>query len=572
MLHRLNIFSNVIKGSLLVLVAGLGYNQLIRGPEYFRLSEKNRIRLIPIVAPRGIIYDRNNEPIATNRLAFDVVVIPQELKEKDIVFSRLSRLTHIEKSEIERIFKKDYLAPFAPVVLKRNIDRKLAFQIEEAKLELPGIFTQARTERYYHYPESASHITGYLGEINKRELESLKSYGYKIRDLIGRAGIERLYDTHLKGDDGGMQLEIDNKGRLARVLGQKEPVRGSDIHLTIDAKLQDYIYEAMGALRGACVVMDVTSGEVLALVSKPGFNPAIFLNPDNRNKILQLLSSKRKPFLDRTIRGLYQPASVFKLVVAIAALENKKISPYTEFSCSGTLKKGNAEFECWKKEGHGSLDLRGAIINSCNVYFYRIGGLVGADLISKYAVEFGFGRPTGIGLAGEARGIVPTRMWKLLTKAENWYEGETLSFAIGHGYMLASPIQVARFIAAIANSGALIQPRIIREEEKKPSGIVQKLNISVETLKVIKEAMLDVVEKEYGTGHNAKTKDLYIAGKTGTTQQLIGEPHAWFAGFAPFYNPRYCLVVFLEHGGSGGGQASLIASGIFRKMRELKIL
>lgn len=555
----------------MILVAGLGYNQLIKGPEYFRLSEKNRIRLIPIVAPRGIIYDRNNEPIATNRLVFDVVVIPQELKDKEVTFSRLSKLIHMEKSEIEKIFKKDYLVPFAPVVIKRNIDRKLAFQIEEAKLELPGIFTQARTERYYPYPEATSHIIGYLGEINKRELESLKSYGYKIKDLIGRSGIERLYDTHLKGDDGGMQLEIDNKGRLVRVLGQKEPVSGNNIRLTIDARLQDYINEAMGAFRGACVVIDVNNGEVLALVSKPGFNPHIFLNPDNRNKISQLLSSKRKPFLNMAVRGLYQPASVFKLVVAIAALENKKISPYTKFSCSGVFRKGNVEFECWKKVGHGSLDLRGAIINSCNVYFYRLGGLVGVDLISKYAAEFGFGRPTGIGLTGEARGIVPTRMWKLITKAENWYEGDTLSFAIGHGYMLASPIQVARFVAAIANSGTLIQPQIIKEEEKSPKSF-QKINVSNETLRVIREAMLDVVEKEYGTGYNAKTNGLYIAGKTGTTQQLVGEPHAWFAGFAPFNNPKYCLVVFLEHGGSGGGQASLIASGIFKKMQELKIL
>ncbi|MBM3253491.1 MAG: penicillin-binding protein 2 [Candidatus Omnitrophica bacterium] len=574
MLHRLGIFNNLIRGSFLLLVFGLGYTQIIKGPEYFRLSEQNRIRLIPIIAPRGIIYDRNGQPIVSNKLAFDIVIIPQELKDKETTFIGLSKLIEIDKEEIENIFKKNYLAPFAPVIIKRNLDRRLVSQIEENKLGLPGVFVQTRAERYYHYPESTSHIIGYLGEINKKELEYLKTYGYKIKDLIGRAGIERLYDTFLRGDDGGMQLEVDNRGRLVEVLGQKEPFRGNDIQLTIDIKLQDYIFNIMESFQGACVVMDVNNGEVLALVSKPSFNPTIFLNSVNKNKIRQLLTSKKRPFLNRAVSGLYQPASVFKLVVAIAALENKKISPYTEFTCSGVYKKGNAEFECWKKEGHGNLDLRGAIANSCNVYFYKLGSLIGADLISRYALEFGFGRPTGIRLVPEAKGLVPTRMWKLLTKGENWYEGETLSFAIGHGYLLSSPLQVTRFISAIANGGKLVQPQLIRnrDENENLQKVALNLNISNETMKIIKEAMLEVVERDYGTGHNAKLNSLDIAGKTGTTQQFIGKPHAWFTGFAPFGSPKFSVVVFLEHGGSGGADASIIASKIFQKMQELKFL
>jgi penicillin-binding protein 2 len=574
MSKRLRIFKNLIGGSFLALALGLSYTQIIKGPEYFRLSEKNRTRLIPIIAPRGTIYDRNGEEIASNKLIFDIVIIPQELRDKAEVFSRLSGLIGTGKDEIERIFKNNYYAPFAPVTIRENVDKSIAFQIEENKLDIPGVFILTRAERYYNHPESTCHIIGYLGEINRKELEQFKEYGYKIKDLIGRTGIEKLFDAYLRGDDGGMQLEVDNRGRLVSVLGQKEPLKGNDITLTIDARLQDSIFDEMGSSRGACVVMDVTSGEVIALVSQPSFNPGIFLNSGNRGKITQLLKSSRRPFLNRAITGLYQPASVFKIVVAIAALESKKVSPNTSVTCSGSYKKGNLDFDCWKKEGHGTLNLRSAIANSCNVYFYRLGGILGVDLIARYATEFGFGRSTGIKLYGEAKGLVPTRMWKLLTKGDRWYEGETLSFAVGHSYLLATPIQLARFISGVANEGILIRPQIVKstDEKEKSSVSFERLSISKETLKIVKEAMLDVVENEHGTGHNASVVGLEIAGKTGTTQQLVGESHAWFCGFAPFKSPRYAVVVFLEHGGSGGAMASIIAANIFKKMQELKLL
>ncbi len=571
MQKRINLFRGLIGGSFVILAIGLGHTQLIKGPEYFRLSEQNRIRLIPMSAPRGIIYDRNGFPIASNRLVFDIVIIPQELKDKNASISNLSRLINMSKDEIDETFKKNYFAPFAPVVVKKDVDKRIAFQVEENKLLLPGIFIQTRPKRNYNYPESTSHLIGYLGEINREELKYLKVYGYKIKDLIGRSGIERALDSELRGESGGMQIEVDNRGKFAAILGQKEPLKGKDLSLTIDARLQDFAYEQMGDFSGACIVMDVNTGEILTLISKPGFDPESFQRPGNRSEVSRILRSKRKPLFNRAVLGLYQPASVFKVVVAVAALESKKINSYTTFTCQGRFRKGNMTFDCWKPEGHSSLDLVGAIANSCNVYFYNLAEMVGPDLIAKYATKFGFGKATQIELIGETAGLVPTKMWKLLTKGERWYRGETLNLAIGHGYLLATPIQVARFISMVANGGSLIQPYLVKKDSSKPQGS-QSLKIADSTMSMIKKALSDVVDKEYGTGRNARVEGLIVSGKTGTAEQNKGRSHSWFVGFAPYRKPQYSVLVFLEHGGSGGGQASTIASKIFKRMKEMELL
>jgi penicillin-binding protein 2 len=434
------------------------------------------------------------------------------------------------------------------------VSRTQAILIEESKLDMPGVMVKEIVVRNYPYKEALSHVIGYLGEIGTLELEFLKGYGYAAKDLIGKDGIERLMDGVLRGRNGGMQIQIDNRGCQVKVLSSKIATKGKDIYLTIDSDLQNFIWKMMENKRGAIIFMNPNNGEILSMVSSPSYDP--------NDSVAKVLFDEGSPLLNRAIMCQYPPGSVFKIIIALLGLESERLQPLTTFFCRGRLRVGRDEFYCWKEDGHGLMNLEDAIIHSCNNYFQNTGLLLGADRICEYAMHFGFGKKTCIELFGEIEGFVPSRMWKKAEMKEPWYAGDTANLSIGQGYLLATPLQVACMIASVANGGENVEPHLLKGvnniEIKGHKNV--KLRIKKENLDVVRKAMEGVVEEPDGTGFRAWSELVSISAKTGTAQVGGGlRPHAWFGGFAPSENPEVCFVVFLEHGGSGGDIAALVA-------------
>lgn len=567
---RDRIYSTIVSILFLFILCGIFYLQILRWPLYHNLSQKNHIRLIPFHGLRGTIYDRNGLPIVENRLSFDVMIIPQEVEEADRTYGRLSKVLGIPQGKIESMVRKGYYALFAPITIASDINKDTAFTLEEMKQELPGVLVQSRALRWYVYGERTSHVIGYLSLINSEELERLRDCGYSMSDLVGRSGVERLYDGYLRGKDGGMQVEVDASGRLVKVLGNKNPTKGRDITLTLDAKLQAYVADCLAGYRGAVVVMDPNNGDVLAFASSPMFDSNIFTDPNENDIAVGLVRAGSRPLLNRAINGQYPPGSTFKLVVAAAALETKKITPHTTFVCTGKYMVGNAEFNCWKEGGHGPQDLDQAIAHSCNIYFYNTGRRLGPDIIAEYAQKFGLGKPTGIDLVGESSGLVPSPAWKRSKKNESWYEGETVNFAIGQGYLLVTPLQMLEVVSVFANEGGLPRPHLIKKigdsEVSVPNP--KPVNVSKKTLDMIRSAMRRVVDSDEGTGQRARVEGVAVAAKTGTAQNPQGEPHAWFVGYVPADKPKVSLVILIEHGGAGGYIAADISKKVIEFIRD----
>ncbi|HAZ10669.1 MAG: penicillin-binding protein 2 [Omnitrophica bacterium GWA2_41_15] len=541
--------------TLFVLVGAWLYHlQIIKGPFYNNLSSRNSIRLLNIAAPRGNIYDRFGKLVAGNTLSFGVFIIPQEVDDIDAEMEKLAGILGVSKSGLERNYKRNRTASFAPCELIRGVSKKTAILIEESRLEMPGVLVKEIPFRNYYYNASFSHVVGYIGEIDQLELELLKPYGYNIKDLIGKDGVERFCDRILRGKNGGMQIQVDNRGRQVKVMSYRRPKSGRDVYLTLDAGLQKVVYNLFNGQRGAAIFMDPHNGEILSLISSPSYDP--------NEPLLKAMRSEDSPLLNRAIMGVYPPGSIFKLVTSIAALESKSIRPDTGFVCVGKFNIGKDQFDCWNKDGHGYVDLEKAIAWSCNVYFYHTALLTGADKISKYAILFGLGRKTGIELFGESNGFVPSKEWKRAEKKEIWYPGDTANFSIGQGDLLVTPLQIARMVSSIANGGALIKPHVL-----KRVGYADAADVKIETLKVAKEnidvvrrGMRKVIEDPDGTGNRAASGIVSISAKTGTVQVGPGiMPHGWFVGFAPSENPKICFVVFLENAGSGGDAPAEIA-------------
>ncbi|MFA6321779.1 MAG: penicillin-binding protein 2, partial [Candidatus Omnitrophota bacterium] len=403
------------------------------------------------------------------------------------------------------------------------------------------------------------------------ELEDLKDYGYRMGDLVGRAGLEKQYETYLKGTDGGTQIEVDSRGRETRVIGIKEPHPGRDLYLTIDIALQAACDKLLGDRKGAICVTNPVTGEVLALASHPAFDPNVFVVPDASDERVALLKDRiGRPLSNRAISGLYAPGSVFKMVTASAAMETKKVTANTSFVCTGSYHIGKAKFDCWKAEGHGPQNAVQGFMNSCDVYFYSAGRLAGVDAMEHYAKLYGFGQATGIDLPDEVKGIAPGRSWKKRARHSNWFEGDTINYSIGQGYLLTTPIQVAVMTGVVAANGSLARPYIVKRigDVAIHAGKPKNIGVSQRTIDVIREGLYDVVNNPDGTGKRAKAEGVIAAGKTGTAENPQGRTHAWFTGFAPYSNPKICLVVFLEHGGKGGLMPSEIARGIFEEARR----
>jgi len=573
-MNRERIVLGIISAGFICILLGLAFNQIVRGEYYFRLSQENRIRLSPIEAVRGSIFDRMGRVLAKDELAFDLAVIPQELSDKDATFKMIGKALSVPVVNLNSKYRKGYLAPFAEVALVKDLNRDEAFKLEQMSLDVPCVVVRPKPRRHYAYGKSSSHVLGYLGMINRRELSRLKPYGYTGQDLIGQSGLEKTLDTYLRGEDGGMQIEVDHRGRQIRVLGKKVSSKGKDVMLTIDAQLQAFIYSLLGDRGAAVVVADANSGEVLALVSSPGYDPAIFITSSKQHLLSKLLNSKKYPLLNRAVQCSYSPGSTFKVVTAACALELRKIAPHSVFDCMGAHRIGNRDFACWIKGGHGPQDLKHAIMHSCNVYFFKLGQKIGEKELARFAYLFNFGKKTGIDLPGETMGLVPERRWKRSRLSESWYEGDTANFAIGQGYVLASPLQVLQMICAIANGGKFVHPYVIKSIDTVEVGgtRTRSLGLSDTTLSAIKKGLSMAVNDKGGTAIRARVSGLEVSGKTGTSQVAGSGPHAWFTGYASSGKSTVGIVVFFENGGYGGEVAAPVAGKIFRKMKEMDMI
>ena len=561
----------VVTALFILLCIGLFYNQVIRFGYYSRMSRNNSIRVIPIDGPRGNIFDRNGVSLVSNRLSFDVAVVYQELRDNQKFIRLLRDSLKMSPKEIVRALNKARARPYAPVTVLEDIDKDKALMLEEASFDLDGLTIETRSKRDYLYNNTGSHIFGYLSEIGEDELEDLKDYGYRMRDLVGRSGLEKQYEAYLRGADGGTQIEVDSRGRATRVIGVREPSNGKDLYLTVDIALQAACDKLLGDHKGAICVMDPRTGEVLAIASHPAFDPNVFVRPKSSDERVGLLKDRvGRPLSNRAISGLYPPGSVFKVVTASAALETGKITPNKLFVCQGSYHLGSAKFDCWKAEGHGPQNLVDGLMNSCDVYFYNVGRAAGVDAIEAYSKLFGYGRQTGIDLPDEVRGLVPGRIWKRSFKRVGWFEGDTVNYSIGQGYLLTTPMQVMDMMSVIANNGYLVKPYLVKKIGDTSLQLEKPKNIGLkpQTIKVIQQGLFEVVNNVDGTGKRAKVDGVIVAGKTGTAETPHGRTHAWFSGFAPLDNPKICVVVFLEHGGKGGLEPASIARGVFEEARN----
>lgn len=562
---RINKVRFLIELLFVILVMGAFYLQIMRGNSYFSLSIRQSVRVIPFEGVRGKILDRNGEIIVDNRVSYNISVLPREFKQNSDSLNKLAALLKKSASEINKTIKKDFISASRPIIVAKDVDKKTAFLIEENKFALPAVVVQVIPKRSYPYHNSASHLLGYLSRIDRWRVTKLKDYGYEVKDMVGLTGIEESLEQVLRAQGGGIQLEVDHQGGMSRVLGFRQSRHGKDVHLTIDIRIQKLIENAFAGRRGAAVLMEPDSGKIIALASFPDFSPHMFLEEDNAEYINGLLTDSDAPLLNRAISGQYPLGSVFKVVSAIAALEKKKITAEKRFFCPGRMLAGLKEFNCWSI--HYSQDLLEALTHSCNVYFYHLALLLGADTLSEYAGRFGLGKPTGIDLPYETQGFVPSVLARRI-KLRNWYDGDTANLGIGQGDLLVTPIQAVRFMAAVANGGSLVEPYIVERidtQELKPKPAVD-LGLGPKIIKAVIEGLKQVVNAETGTA-NIGWGDLRVAGKTGTAQVNNKLSHGWFVGFLPYDKPRLVFCFFLEHTGPSI-HAVTLAHQVFKQLQE----
>jgi penicillin-binding protein 2 len=562
---------------MLILLLRLWHLQVLEGERLFQLSVNNRLRIRPIEAPRGFILDRRGEPLVENRASFDLYVNLEDVTRLEETSRRLAEILRMSEDEVRHRLSQGPPSPFQPLLLRKGIDEETVVAIEEQKMELPGVHLRVRPVRAYPSGGAAATLLGYVSEVSDAQLKSREFQDFRPGETLGQAGIERRYDAFIRGIDGGEQVEVDARGRITKLIQRIEPRSGFNIYLTLDRRLQQVAEESFRGKSGALIAMNPSSGEILAMVSQPSYDPNQFSHRLTPEQWLTLASDPKHPMQNRGLQGQYAPGSIFKLVTALAALEKGAITPDTKFSCSGSFALGSHIFQDWRKGGHGTLDLRGAIANSCNIYFYNTALKVGIEELARVARELGLGAPPGLGLGDEARGLVPSpgarQRW-----AGQWYAGNTVMAGIGQGMVTVTPLQVLVMVSAIANGGTIYRPWVVRRvetldgetiEEYGPEA-VRRVNIDPDHLAIVRQGMHAVVNE--GTGARAKIPGVAIAGKTGTAQvvrkggPLRGEyrDHAWFVAFAPVEDPQIAIVVLVENAGFGEAVAAPIARSVLQ--------
>jgi penicillin-binding protein 2 len=557
----------------LSLVSGLFSLGIFHHVHYKELSEKNCIRLLPQPGSRGKILSSEGESIADNSLTYDIMLLPQDKDSLKRSAGLLAGALNIDSKEVQARYKTEYSSPSMPVVIMKNVSSRMAIAVEEIKASLNGVIIQPVPVRTYPHGRCASHVIGYLDEIDHWRLTKLEDYGYKTRDKVGFGGIEEKYDYYLRQEDGGLSVEVDRRGKVVRVIGFRPPQSGKDIQLTIQLKLQELVEQSLAGRNGSVVLMNPYSGEILAMASVPDFDPSIFVDSSSREEVRRVVTDRNAPLLNRAIKGLYPPGSIFKCVVAASALESGKVNPSTTFVCTGSLEVGNNEFACWST--HGEENLVQAIAHSCDVYFYKTGLLTGPQAMHDYAEKFGLSKATNVELPYEAGGIIPSPFWKRFTRFKNWFDGDTANMAIGQGDVLGTPLQMTRMMAAFANYGRLVRPYLVKSIGGQDVSTYHRNSVALpfkeSTIEVVRSGLRLTVTDSEGTARLLSALPVSIAGKTGTAE-VAGKPsHGWFVGFFPYQTPRFVICVFLEHGGSGQ-VATALTKEIIEKMVENNLI
>ena len=549
-----------------VLIGRAAYLQIYQGEYYAGLADGNRIRIVPSMAPRGTFYDRNGELLVTNRPGFSVSLLPLTAPISDDVIDRLSDLLKVPTDEIKT--KIAGHSGFNPIRIKTDVTPDIVSIIEEQKSQYPGVVIEVTPIRDYILNQEGAHTFGYVSEINDTELEKMKDEGYKSGDIIGKFGLEKVYDKELRGENGGQQVEVDVSGKPVQILGRKEPVPGDDLELTIDINLQQAAEKAVdeqltqiGAHAAAAVVMNPQTGEILAMVSRPAFDPNLFAHGISSKDWNQLNNNPYHPMDNKTITGEYPPGSTFKIVTGTAALTEGVVTPDEQIFDSGhhwIIPKGNADGEAL-----GWLNFRTALAHSDNVYFYEMCNRLGIDRLEKYARMFGLGAKTGIDLPYEATGLVANRRYKEKNFDDGeWYLSETFDAAIGQGFNLVTPLQAAMVMGEIAADGKRYKPHVVNRIIAPDGSVVKdfqpellsQLDVPEEDIKLVQDGLHDVTK--YGTAASSfRGFTVDIAGKTGTAENSQGRDHGWFVAYGPFDNPNIVVAVIVENGGYGSQSA-----------------
>jgi len=566
-----------------VLFLRLFYLQIVEGKELLRLSENNCIRLKSIDPSRGLVYDRNGSLLVDNRPSFDLSIILKDARPVETTLGKLAPFLGVSRDALAKKIKESkHRVSYKPILLKPDIGRDMLAAVEVHKFELPGIVVDVKPRRQYIDPKSAAHLLGYLGEINQNELTSGDYAGCRQGDFIGKFGVEKKYEVLLRGERGGNQVEVDVRGQVVKVLKTVDARPGYNLFLTIDRNLQKRAEMLLGESAGAVAAVDPVTGQVLAMASSPSFDQNDFVDGMSHDQWKALITNPLRPMENKVIQAEYPPASTYKIVTAIAGLTEGVIHEDTTFFCPGHYKFGNRVYRCWKKGGHGRISVVDALAQSCDVFFYQVGQRLGVDRLARYAKACGLGARTGIELDHEASGLIPTAAWKKRRTGVKWQRGETLSIAIGQGYNLTTPLQMAVFTAAVANGGMRLKPQIFRRieaadgeilEERRPQ-VEGRLTVDDHALDLVRKGLWLVVNGDRGTARKIRLKGIDISGKTGTAQvfsrkkgddntktpdQFHLKPHAWFVAYAPSENPRIAVAVIVEHGEHGSSAAAPIA-------------
>lgn len=579
--QRLNFFYVPIIAVTVILAVRLWQLQILNGAEYALLAEKNRIRTIQVVAPRGTITDRNGTPLVENRPSFNILLYRESVANIEATSAFVTSKIGVSPEALSSILSRGKATPlYHPIVIKEDVGIDDISVVEAHKQEHPELQLGPEPRRLYRYGALGAHVVGYVSEVSADELAKGVFPGARVGSLVGKFGVERTYNERLTGDDGSRVVLVDSLGREVGLLEEVDSTIGDDLRLTLDLELQTTAEDLLAGKVGAIVAMDPRNGEILALASSPSFDPNSFSTRISQEAWNQLVSDPNRPLQNRAIQNAYPPGSVFKLIMAEAGLDEGLVDESTRVFCRGSAFFYNRVFHCAVKQGHGSVDLENAIARSCNIFFYELGRRLGISRIAEHAQALGLGERTGIDLPSERSGVMPSPEWKQRVRGAKWYVGETISVSIGQGAVTTTPIQIVRAVGCIASGGRLTTPHVLLRAEgaadESRSRPERSVAIEAETMNRIRAGMWQSVNN-WGTGRGAAIPGLDICGKTGTVQVISAErekelnrnlpaleDHSWFVGFAARDNPEIAVVVFVEHGGKGGIAAAPLAKEIFR--------
>jgi penicillin-binding protein 2 len=577
---------------LAILASHLYRMQVVEGAMYREQARQNTISRESMPALRGRIFDRKGRLLVTNSPSYRLMVVPGDLKNPAATARDLARVLHVDRNRLlQRLQRLRSEAPLDPFKLSDHLDDTELARLAEIQLQTPGLSVETRPRRAYPQGYMAAHVLGYVGEVSEEELRRMRRSGYAAGDGIGKAGLDRRYETELRGHKGVRFVAVDPAGRPARVAGVQRPVPGLNLHLTLDSNVQrtaeaalqntlDSLAKKNGERSGgAVVVMDARTGALRALASLPQYDPGLFDGPRRDHEYARLLQDHLTPLIGRAWQGAWSPGSTFKIINASASLQEKLCTPRSTFFCGGSYKGSN----CFVRSGHGTISFSDSLALSCDVTYYRLGDLLGIKRLDRYAAAFGLGRPSGVDLPAEEAGILPSPSWKERFLRDRWYGGDTINMSIGQGFLVVTPLQMAVYTAAVANGGRVLQPYVVdhfstfqgRISRRPHPRVRRRVPVAPRLLEAVRRGMRGAVE--HGTATAANLTQVAVAGKTGTVENVPtvdnrkGRNHVWFTCFAPFAHPQVVVVVFLEKaGGYGGSYAAPVAREVLEAIYPSK--